>query len=66
MAAGADDTVTTTKHAPPLPAYLVSEMSRAQLIQTMQKLHFNSRGECRVVLDEGVRDYLLRAIKPPR
>ena len=66
MAAGADDTVTTTKHAAPLPAYLVSEMSRARLIETMESLHFNSRGECKVVLDEGVRDYLLRAIKPPR
>jgi hypothetical protein len=46
--------------------YLVSEMSRTQLIEAMQGLHFNSRGECKVTLDEGVRDFLLRAIKPPR
>jgi hypothetical protein len=65
-ASSADDDTVANKHAAPLPAYLVSEMSRARLIETMESLHFNSRGECRVVLDEGVRDFLVRAIKPPR
>jgi hypothetical protein len=46
--------------------YLVSEMSRTRLIEVMESLHFNSRGECKVTLDEGVRDFLVRAIKPPR
>jgi hypothetical protein len=54
--------------APPIPnyPYLVSEMSRARLIEVRESLRFNSRGECKVTLDEGVRDFLLRAIKPPR
>ena len=56
-----------SKHAAPVSyPYLVSEMSRAQLIEAMQSLHFNARGECKVTIDEGIRDYLLRAIKPPR
>ena len=54
--------------APPIQRhpYLVSEMSRARLIEVMESLRFNSRGECKVTLDEGVRDFLLRAIRPPR
>jgi hypothetical protein len=54
--------------APPIPnyPYLVSEMSRARLIEVMESLHFNKKGECKVTLDEGVRDLLVRAIKPPR
>ena len=54
--------------APPIPnyPYLVSEMSRARLIEVMEGLRFNSRGECKVTLDEGVVDFLLRAIRPPR
>ena len=61
-----DDDQTIAKRAPPIPSYpyLVSEMSRARLIEAMESLHFNSRGECKVTLDEGVRDFLLRAIKP--
>jgi hypothetical protein len=63
-----DDDQTITKRVPPIPSYpyLVSEMSRTRLIEAMESLHFNRRGECKVTLDEGVRDYLLRAIKPPR
>ena len=63
-----DDDQAITKRTSPIPnyPYLVSEMSRARLIETMESLHFNSRGECKVTLDEGVRDFLVRAIKPPR
>jgi hypothetical protein len=59
------DQNTASRPAPPI-IYLVSEMSRARLIEAMEGLRFNSKGECRVTLDQGVRDYLVRAIKPPR
>ena len=66
MVTGAD--APSKRTAPPIPnyPYLVSEMSRARLIEAMESLHFNRRGECKIVLDEGVRDFLVRAIKPLR
>jgi hypothetical protein len=63
-----DTDAPSKRAAPPIQSYpyLVSEMSRARLIEVMESLHFNSRGECKVTLDEGVRDFLLRAIRSPR
>jgi hypothetical protein len=32
----------------------------------LEQLHFNSHNQTKVVLDRGVRDYLVRAIRKPR
>jgi hypothetical protein len=59
MVAGAD---TPSKRATPsIPAYLVEEMSVGRLAEVLQSLQFNRDGLCRISVDEGARNYLLRA-----
>jgi hypothetical protein len=52
-----------TKRGPPIPAYLVEEMSVGRLTEVLQSLQFNREGLCRVNVDEGARNYLLRATR---
>jgi hypothetical protein len=59
MVAGA---ATPSKRATPsIPAYLVEEMSVGRLAEVLQSLQFNRDGLCRISVDEGARNYLLRA-----
>ena len=51
----------STKPAPPIPAYLSEQMSVARMVEALEALRFNKREEARLVLDPGVRDYLVRA-----
>ena len=51
----------STKPAPPIPAYLSEQMSVARMVEALEALRFNKREEARLVLDPGMRDYLVRA-----
>jgi len=52
------------KPAPPIPAYLSEQMSVARMIEALEGLHFNKKyGEGRLVIDEGVKAFLLAATK---
>ena len=52
------------KPAPPIPAYLSEQMSVARMIEALEGLHFNKKyGEGRLVIDEGVQAFLIRAAK---
>ena len=45
------------------PTYLVEEMSVGRLTEVLQSLQFNREGLCRISVDEGARNYLLRATR---
>ena len=52
------------KPAPPIPAYLSEQMSVARMVEALEGLHFNKKyGEGRLVIDEGVQAFLIRAAK---
>ena len=61
----ATDTDAPSKRAaPPIRYfYLDEQMSTGKLIETLEGLHFNSQGLCRINVDEGTRNYLLRATR---
>jgi len=51
-----------SKHATPMPvAYLSEQMSIRRIAEILEALRFDAHQEAKVVLDPGVRDYLLRA-----
>ena len=52
-----------SKHAPLLPVHLDEQMSVTQLVQRLETLHFDSHEEARVMIDPGVRAFLIRAAK---
>ena len=53
-----------SKHAPPMPGYLTEQMSVARMVEALEGLHFNKKyGEGRLVIDEGVQAFLIRAAK---
>jgi len=58
MVAGAD-----SKHKPLVLAHLDEQMSVAQMVQRLETLHFDSHDEARVMIDPGVRAFLIRATK---
>ena len=41
--------------------YLDEQMSTGKLIETLEGLHFNSQGLCRINIDEGAKNFLVRA-----
>jgi hypothetical protein len=52
------------KPASPIPAYLSEQMSVARMVEALEGLHFNKKyGEGRLVIDEGVQAFLIRATK---
>ena len=52
------------KPAPPIAAYLTEQMSVARMVEALEGLHFNKKyGEGRLVIDEGVQAFLIRAAK---
>ena len=52
------------KPTPPIPAYLSEQMSVARMVEALEGLHFNKKyGEGRLVIDEGVQAFLIRATK---
>ena len=52
------------KTAPPIPAHLSEQMSVARMVEALEGLHFNKKyGEGRLVIDEGVQAFLIRAAK---
>jgi hypothetical protein len=52
------------KPAPPVPAYLSEQMSVARMVEALEGLHFNKKyGQGRLVIDEGVQAFLIRATK---
>ena len=62
MVTGAD--APSKRTAPPTRYfYLDEQMSTGKLIETLEGLHFNSQGLCRINVDEGTRNYLLRATR---
>jgi len=54
---------TITKRGPVIPTYLVEEMSVRRLSEVLENLTFNREGVCRINVDEGARNYLLRATR---
>ena len=63
-----DASQTITKRAPsppPMPAYLSEMMSVVRIVEVLEHgLHFNkARDEARLVIDEGVQAFLIRAAK---
>jgi hypothetical protein len=53
------------------PDFLTDDMRVSDLIEILEHLPFRrnhgaGRIECTISIDRGVRDYLVRAIKPPR
>ena len=52
-----------SKHASPMPGYLCEQMTVERMVEVLEHgLHFNkSRGEARLVIDEGVAAFLVRA-----
>jgi hypothetical protein len=53
------------------PDYLTDDMRVSDLIEILEHLPFKrnqsaGRLDCTITIDQGVRDYLVRAIKPPR
>jgi len=53
-----------SKHAPLLPALLTEQMTVARMLEVLEGLHFNKKyGEGRLVIDEGVKAFLLAATK---
>jgi hypothetical protein len=46
------------------PEVLDADMKVADLVEVLERLPFARERRCLVSLDRGVRDYLLRAIKP--
>ena len=60
----ATDDESVSKHAPPMPGYLTEQMSVARMVEALEGLHFNKKyGEGRLVIDEGVQAFLIRAAK---
>jgi hypothetical protein len=62
----ADDSVATKQPLSPIPPYLSEGMKVSRMLEVLEQLHFNSHNQTKVVLDRGVRDYLVRAIRKPR
>jgi hypothetical protein len=54
-----------SKHAA-IAGYLCEQMTVSGMVEALEQLYFNKRDEARLVLDRGVRDYLVRAIRKPR
>jgi len=48
------------------PTELSDDMRTGDLIEALATLHFRGQGRCVVVLDRGVRDYLLSALAARR
>jgi hypothetical protein len=49
------------RSTPPTAAYLSEQMTVAGLTEALAALPFDAHQESKIVLDPGVRDYLLRA-----
>ena len=59
-----DTDAPSKRTAPPTRYFYMDEqMSTGKLIETLEGLHFNSQGLCRINVDEGTRNYLLRATR---
>ena len=50
--------------AKPQPDVLDQDMSPSGVAEVLEGLRFRADGQCLISLDRGIRDYLLRAIKP--
>ena len=52
------------KPAPPIPGYLCEQMTVGRMVETLEGLHFNKKyAQARLVIDEGVQAFLIRATK---
>jgi hypothetical protein len=60
-----EDGENVSRPAPPIiPSYLSEQMTVSRLVETLEALHFNKKyGQARVVIDEGVVAFLIRAAK---
>jgi len=56
-----------TKHAPPYlhhpPICLNEQLTIAELVQRLERLHFDKNQESRIMVDPGVQAFLIRATK---
>jgi len=50
--------------AKPPPDFLDEDMRPSEIVEVLEALCFRADGHCLVELDRGIRDFLLRAIKP--
>jgi hypothetical protein len=64
MPAMTDGDQTVSKHAPLPTPFLSEQMTVAHMLEVLEALQFDSRyGEAKLLIDPGVRDYLVRATK---
>jgi hypothetical protein len=59
--ANGDQSVSERSAPLPVPAYLSEHMKIERLLQALEGLQFNSRGESKIVVDRVVRNFLVCA-----